>query len=77
MNDDIQVAYCLTQSCPVNKIEYKLVYSIFGILWQVKVDSDWVNWNVAAETPICPYCGQYPLTKANIEDGVEGITEGL
>lgn len=39
-------------------------------LWRVTEDPSQYEWLVAACEPICPYCGGYLLTQANLDDGI-------
>jgi hypothetical protein len=39
--------------------------------WRVTQKTDQPEWLIASDEPVCPCCGGYLLTQANLDDGVE------
>lgn len=61
--------FCIAASCQADTLFVKR-RGDHAELWRITEHPDQYEWLVSACEPICPYCGGYLPTQANLDDGI-------
>lgn len=64
--------FCVTPGCHADVLYIQRKFDGLD-LWRVTENPNQPEWLVAAPEPICPYCGGYLPTAANLDDGIDEI----